>query len=78
VTLDKAIHSRYTQGMNTTATIEAGMTVTAAPVGQKRKQTIYVTDVTDGVVTGLLVSKTNPGDYRGHAVALVEDCEPVA
>jgi hypothetical protein len=64
--------------MTNTATIEAGMTVIATPVGQKRRQTIFVTDVTDGFVTGLLVSKTNPGDYRGHAVALVEDCEPVA
>ena len=43
----------YPYNMNTTATdIEAGMTVTATPVGQKRKQTIYVTDVTDVTVAG--------------------------
>lgn len=56
-------------------TIEPGVTVLGIPVGQSRRQRIYVTDVTDDLVTGRLVSKKHPGDFRGTAICFIEDCE---
>lgn len=59
----------------TAPAIEPGMSVLGIPVGQSRRQRLYVTDVSDGVVTGLLVSKKHPGDFRGKVVCFVEDCQ---
>lgn len=58
-------------------TIEPGMTVQAKPIGQTRRQTIYVTRVEEEYAIGYLCSKKYPGNYRGTAVAYVTDCAPV-
>lgn len=60
-------------------TYRPGETITAAPVGQTRRQTIEITHTAeqDGTlfVYGLLVSKKWPGDYRGTALVLVPIAE---
>lgn len=53
-----------------------GTVITAAPIGQKRRQAIEITHTEqDGsalFVYGLLVSKKWPGDYRGTALVMVD------
>lgn len=57
------------------SSIQVGDIITAAPVGQTRKQTIQVTNISelDGTyfVRGLLCSKKHPGDYRGTALVMI-------
>ena len=68
--------ARLNQPVTVTSTAPAvGSVVRAVPVGQARRQFIEVARVEDGLVFGWLLSRKWPGNYRGRAVAEIEQCE---
>lgn len=54
--------------------ISPGDTVRGTPVGQTRRQLIEVDRVDGDYIVGHLLSRKYPGNYRGTAVAAVDDC----
>lgn len=56
---------------------KAGDVVTLRPWGQKRRQTVEIVSIDGEFVSGLLVSKKYPGDYRGYAAGPMESVEAV-